>query len=249
VATRKDTAHDVELVQELNSIFDHISEWVGGHPREVLISIALVLISAAAVGFGLEWRKRGAEAAEAAVSQAWGDYEKAMGARPGEEVVEPANPEVGKKARTESAAKLLAAAQEHNHSAAAVNARLLAAALLEANGDAKAAFEARKLAAAEAPARSGVKALAETRYAVALEASGDVKGAAGAFERAAAIDVPGQVLALADAARCYLALGDTQRAGELYARAQKLDIDAVPAYIREPLNVLVPPAPLATKLQ
>ena len=70
--------------------------------------------------------------------------------------------------------EVLAAAQEHNASAAAVSARLMAAALLEANGDAKAAFEARKLAAAEAPSRSGVKALAETRYAVALEASGDL---------------------------------------------------------------------------
>ncbi len=103
-----------------------------------------------------------------------------------------------------------------------MNGRLLAASLLEANGDAKAAFEARKLAASEAP-RSGVKALAESRYAVALEASGDVKGAAEGFERAAAIDTPGQVLALADAARCYAALGDTKRAGELYARAPKLD--------------------------
>lgn len=249
MATRKDTAPDVELVQELNSIFDQISDWVGAHPREVLVSITLLLLTAAGVGFGLEWRKRSAQAAEAAVSQAWGDYERAMGAQPGDPIAEPANLEVGKKARTDAAAKLLAAAQEHNGSAAAVNGRLLAASLLEANGDAKAAFEARKLAASEAPGRSGMKALAESRYAVALEASGDVKGAAEAFERAAAIDSPGQVLALADAARCYAALGDTKRAGELYARAQKLDLDVVPGYLREPLSVLAPAAPLTAKPQ
>lgn len=238
MATRKDTVPDVELVQEINSIFDRLSDWVGAHPREVLATIAVLLISAAAVGFGIEWRKRSAQAAEASVSTAWTEYEQAMGARPGDEIAEPANPEVGKKARAESAERLLVAAQEHNGSAAAVNGRLLAANLLEANGDATGAFEARKLAASEAPSGSAVKALAESRYAVALEESGDAKGAAAAYERAASIDSPGQVLALADAARCYASLGDTLRARALYARAESLGVEPVPAYIQGILSAL-----------
>jgi tetratricopeptide (TPR) repeat protein len=162
-----------------------------------------------------------------------------MGAPPGARTVpEPANPELGRKTREEFAGKLLAAAQQHDGSAAAALGRLQAAELLEQNGDAAGAFAARELAAKSAPRSSGIATIALSRYAVALESKGDLAGAADAFAEAAEIDSPGQVLALADAARCFAQLGKRERALELYARAEKLGASEIPAHIQQRLTEL-----------
>lgn len=229
-------AHETELVDEIDSIFDRAAAWAGSHPRAVVAAIAAVLIAAAAVGLGREYRTRSAARAEAETAAVYDAYLAAMGATPGnDEVPEPANPEVGRKARAEYSAKLLDAAKAHGGTPAAANARLLAAKLLDQSGEADAALAARKLAAEDAPPRSPVAAIAWTRYAVALESKDDLKGAAEAFVRAGEIASPGQALALGDAARCFALLGENEKALGLFARAEELGADVLPLHVRQRL--------------
>ena len=245
MATRKQ-AHEADLAVEVDTIFDRGASWIGNHPREVLIAFAALLVIAGGIGIARESQSRAASAAEAQISSVYDAYLVAMGATPGaNDVPEPANPELGKNARSEYAAKLLEAANAHDDSAAAVGGRLQAAKMLEANGDAAGAFEARKLAATHAPAGSPVAALALVRHAVALETKGDLKPAAEAFERAGEIDSPARVLALADAARIRAALGESARALELFAQAEKLGIEAVPAHVKQRLIELRSSQPAA----
>jgi tetratricopeptide (TPR) repeat protein len=235
VATRRG-APDNELVEEIDSIFDRGAAWVGSHPQHMLIAIGVLLAIAAGVGFAGERRGRSAARAEAATAPVYDAYLKAMGAQPGDgEAPEPANPELGKKTRAEYAAKLLAAAQQHPGTAAATTTRLLAAKLLEQNEDAAGAEAARKLAAENAPQGTPLSAIAWSRWAVALENKGDVKAAAQAFEKAAEVESPGQVLALGDAARCYALLGENAKALALFARAEKLGAEVLPLHVRQRL--------------
>jgi tetratricopeptide (TPR) repeat protein len=236
VATRNNPSPPGELVQELDSVFERGAHWVGHHPQVVLLAIGALLLLAAGVGAVRSMQERSAHAAEAEVAGVYDAYLAAMGAAPGaRDVPEPANPEIGRKTREEFAAKLLAAAANHDDSPAAALGRLQAADLLEKNGDAAGALAARKLAADSAPRRGGVGAIALSRYAVALEATGDIAGAAEAFAEAGAIESPGRVLALADAARCYAQLGKDDRALELFAKAEELGSEDIPEHVRQRL--------------
>jgi hypothetical protein len=239
VATRNNSHAPGELVQELDSIFDRGAHWVSERPFIALAAIGAVLLGAAIAGGLISLRERAMHAAEAEISGVYDAYLAAMGAPPGaREVPEPANPEIGRKTREEFAAKLLAAAGNHDDSAAAALARLQAADLLEQNGQADAAFSARELAANSAPSGSGVAAIALSRYAVALETKGNLEGAAAAFEDAGGIRSPGRVLALADAARCHALAGNTTRALELFAQAEKLGAEEIPQHVRQRLAEL-----------
>jgi len=236
VATRNNSNPPGELVQELDSVFERGAHWVGQHPQIVLAAIGAVLVAAAIAGGVHSMRESAAHAAEAEVAGVYDAYLAAMGAPAGaREVPEPANPEVGRRTREEFAAKLLAAAKGHDDTAAAALGRLQAADLLEQNGDADGAFAARELAARSAPSDSGVAAIALSRYAVALEAKGDLERAAEAFADAGEIQSPARALALADAARCYAQAGNTKRALELFARAEKLGADEIPMHVRQRL--------------
>lgn len=238
MATRNDATPPAELVQELDSVFERGAHWVGDHPQIVLLALGGLLALAAAIGGVHSLRERSAHAAEAEVAEAYDGYLAAMGAQPGSRVVpEPANPEIGRQAREEFAAKLLAAAKNHDDSAAAVVARIQAADMLERNGDAEGAFAARELAAKAAPS-TGAGALAWTRYGVALEAKGKLEEAAEAFEKAGEIDSPGRALALADAARCFAQLGQRERALALFERAEKAGKDEIPDHVRQRLIAL-----------
>jgi hypothetical protein len=235
-----------ELVEELDSVFERAAHWVGRRPQVAIAAIGGVLLAGALAGGWATLRERRAHAAEAEIAGAWDAYLAAMGASAGaRDVPEPANPELGRKTREEFAAKLLAAAANHDASAAAALGRLQAADLLEQNGDAEGAFAARELAAKAAPRGSAVRAVALSRYAVALETKGNLEGAAEAFAEAAEIESPGQVLALADAARCLAQLGQRERALALYARAEKLGTDAIPVHVKQRLNELRAAGPSA----
>jgi tetratricopeptide (TPR) repeat protein len=239
VAIRNNPSEPGVLVQELDSVFERAAQWIGERPQIALAVIVAILAAAALAGGLHSWRQSRSHAAEAAVAGVWDAYLAAMGAEPGaRDVPEPANPELARKTRAEFATKLLAAASEHDASAAAALGRLQAAELLEKNGDAAGAFAARELAAKSAPRSSGVAAVALSRYAVALEAKGDVAGAAQAFEEAAEIETPGRVLALADAARCYAQLGKREQALRLFAEAEALAADQIPEHVKQRLTEL-----------
>ncbi|HEU4431469.1 MAG TPA: hypothetical protein VFT98_22100 [Myxococcota bacterium] len=244
MARRDHSLPHAELVENIDSVFERVAAWVAGHPQLVLIGLGALIAIAAAAGVATAVRGRGEQAAQAAVAAIHDDYLAAMGATPGAlDVPEPANPEIGESARSEFSAKLLAAAEAHDHSVAAVSARLEAAEMLEKNGDAEAAFAARKLAAERASRGAGASAIALSRYAVALEVKGDLEGAAKAFEKAAEIESPAQALALADAARCQALLGNRDAALALYARAEKLGVDDVPVHVKQRLTELRASAP------
>jgi len=236
VARRNHSLPEAELVENIDSVFERAAAWVAGHPQLVLIALGALIAIAAAAGLTTALRGRGEQAAQAEVTAVHDAYLAAMGAPPGAgEVPEPANPEVGRAARSEFAGKLLATADAHGDSVAAVSARLEAAEMLEKNGDAKGAFAARKLAAEQAPRDAGASAIALARYAVALEVDGDLEGAAKAFENAGEIESPAQALALADAARCQALLGNRDAALALYARAEKIGVDEVPVHVKQRL--------------
>jgi len=247
VARRDHSLPHAELVENIDSVFERIAAWVAGHPQLVLIGLGALIAIAAAAGVASALRGRGEQAAQAEVATIHDAYLTAMGATPGtNDVPEPANPEVGRSARSEFATKLLAAAEAHDDSVAAVSARLEAADMLEKNGDADGAFAARELAAERAPSRAGASAIALARYGVALEVKGDLEGAAKAFEKAGEIESPAQALALADAARCQAQLGHREAALALYARAEKIGVDDVPVHVKQRLTELrasAPPAP------
>ncbi len=244
MATHNHPTPPAELVQELDSVFERGAAWVGAHPQIVLVVIGALLAAAAAIGGLGSLRTSRAKAAEAEISGVYDAYLAAMGASPGaREVPEPANVEIGRKTRAEFSAKLLAAAKNHDESAAAVAGRLQAAELLENVGDADGAFKARELAAKHGPSGSGATAIALARYAVALEAKGNLTEAAQALEESGEIDSPARALALADAARCYALAGDSKRALELYARAEEIGVDEVPIHVRQRLIELRGPTP------
>ncbi len=236
MATRNQSNPPAELVQELDSVFERGAAWIGAHPQIVLVVLAAILAGAAVVGGLSSKRDRTAKAAEAEIAGVYDAYLAAMGATPGaREVPELANVALGRKTREEFATKLLAAAANHDDSAAAVAGRLQAADLLDQNADLEGAFAARELAAQHGPKGSGATAIALSRYAVALESKGNLEGAAEALEKAGEIDSPGQALALADAARCYALAGDKERALALYARAEKIGVEEVPIHVRQRL--------------
>jgi tetratricopeptide (TPR) repeat protein len=244
VARRDHSLPPAELVENIDTVFERIAAWVAGHPQLVLIALGTLIAIAAAAGIATALSGRDEKAAQAAVTAVHESYLAAMGAAPGaSEAPEPANPEVGRAARSEFADKLLAAAKAHDGSVAAVSARLEAAELLEKNGDAEGAFAARKLAAEQAPPGVGASAIALARYAVALEVEGDLAAAAEAFEKAGEIESPAQALALADAARCHALLGNREAALRLYARAEKIGVEEVPVHVKQRLTELRASAP------
>lgn len=235
MATRRGAPNN-ELVEEIDSIFDRGAAWVGSHPQYVLIAFGALLALAAGIGFAREQRAGSTARAEAATAGVYDAYLLAMGAQRGDrEAPEPANPELARRTRAEYAAKLLEAAAEYPGTPAATNTRLLAAGLLEQSENAAGAEAARKLAAEDAPQGTPVAAIAWSRWAVVLENKGDLPAAAEAFEKAAEIESPGQVLALGDAARCYAQLGEDAKALALFERAEKLGAEVLPLHVRQRL--------------
>ncbi len=152
---------------------------------------------------------------------------------------EPANPEVAQKLKEEYLAKFLEAADEYSNSIAGVQALLEAASIkAELEGPTQAMELLRK---AKAAARgTDLAALASMRIAGALELSDDFAGAAQEYEEAANHeDFPGRLPAMVEAARCYAAAGDDQRASALFARLESEAPDfAMPPHVRNQLSAL-----------
>ena len=221
MASRSDSRQATEALHEIESVFDRTAEVVADNPRTVLSAIALILLSAAAAGLWTTHSRHRAEEAAQAVAEIQADFLAAMGAPAGAIVApEPANPQIARDARKSHAARFLAAADRYDGTAAAVQARLQAGALLAAIGDGKGALAAWRAAATRAPHHSQLEALAWMRLAEGLDAQGDSKGAAKAWETAGNLKQPVAALALAQAARCWADAGDPTRALAVFGRAE-----------------------------
>jgi tetratricopeptide (TPR) repeat protein len=109
-----------------------------------------------------------------------------------------------------------------------------AAALQDQSGDPEAALETWRRAASEAKDESALKGLALVRLARALESRSRWEEAALAHQEAGGIEeMPTRILALADAARCFVEAGEVERALAVFERIETEAPDtALPAHTR-----------------
>lgn len=237
---KNESAPADETLQEIESVFDRIANWVSSNPAIFLGCVAGVLVLAAAVGFGSRHAEHRAEQAAAAVSELQRDYFRSSGSAVGVFAeTTPANPEVAKQLKDEYLAKFLAAADEYSGSVAGIQALLEAATIkAELEGPAEAMELLRKAKAAASG--SDLASLASMRIAGALELTDDLEGAAREYEEAANSDTfPGRLQALVEAARCYADAGDEQRAIALFARLESEAPDfAMRPHVRSRLQAL-----------
>lgn len=212
MARRKsDSRQATETLEEIESVFSRMADWVSEHPRRFLLGLFAVLAAAALAGGVQSARTQRSTAAATDIGAIQAAFLAQMGANPGNPTfVEPANAESAREIRRDHAAQLLEAAARHEGSAAAAAARLEAGALLAEAGDGEAAAEAWRAAAQNAPKRSAVAATAWNRLAAA---ESDAAEASRLYEQAARVKrYPLARLALAQAARSAAEAGNPSRA-------------------------------------
>ena len=218
---RKNANPTANTLSELEATGDRLAEWASRNAALILGVVAGILVLAAGVGFWVQHGASQRDAAADALARATSEYRRAMGADPsGGAVPEPANAALAERTRTEFAARFETLGQEYAGTTAGAIAMLEAGELNLDLGQLEEA--AANFAAARDGARgSAIGALASTRLAGLAEARGDMKAAAQAFEAAAAIPAyPLRGAALADAARCWAAAGEPERAMAAFQRLE-----------------------------
>ena len=214
---------------------------MGENPAAFLLIVAGILALTGAVGLARWWGERGELRASEAVAEVREGFLQAMGAPPGAgSFTEPANAETARKAREEFAASFAKVAEAHPGTAGAVEAWLETGNLQEQLGQEDAAIEAWKRAVAEAPAASPIRGLALERLATGYESKGAFAEAGAAHEQAAGIAAfPLRHYAMADAARCFAAAGERDRAVALADRVLSEAPDLpLPDHVRSRLDEL-----------
>lgn len=236
-----------ETLAEIQSLADHLAEWLRAHwVIAVGVLLAVLAIAGATAGYHA-WRDRRELEAASAVATADREFLAAMGAQPGSSVFEePANPETGKKARREAADRLLEVARQHAGTMAALHGKIEAATLLMQAGNGDKAVELWREVLASGEAGPELAALVEVRIAQADEAAGRWSDAAKAYLDAGEQRAyPLWTWALADAARCLVEAGDRDHAvriaERLHAEAPTADLPPHLAALLEDLRTA--PAP------
>lgn len=211
-----------DTLEQLQSLGDRLMHWVAANPVVVLGTAAIVLVVAASIGGVRAWRDSTAEQASAAIAALHSEYVVAMGGEATDlDAPEPANPETGRRVRTEYVERFASSAREYAGTPAQALAALEASTIYESLGAPDQAREIVQQAVDGLPADSPVRAVAQRRIAALREGTGDYAGAAQAH--LAAADTPGYPLrldALGDAARCQAEAGNTSEALALFARIQ-----------------------------
>lgn len=218
---RKQPNRTAETLREIEETGDRVASWAAEHAALILGSIAAVLILAAAVGLYLQHSSSSQDAAADALALANSQYRQAMGADPaGGSIPEPANPELAERTRAEFAARYSEIARRHPGTPTSALAWLDAGQIQAELGQTE---EARKSfeAARSASGKRAIGALASIRLAGLAEDRGESAAAARAFEAAAAVNAyPLRAAALADAARCWVAAGESDRALAAFQRLE-----------------------------
>jgi len=218
---RKKSNPTAESLREIEASGDRLTEWASHNAALILGSIAAILVLAAGVGL---WMQHGANArdrAADALARAASDYRRAMGADPGGgPIAEPANAELAERTRSEFAVRFEAVGREHAGTASGAIAMLEAGGLQMQLGELEAA-EASFESARDSVGDSAIGALAAVRLAGLSESRGDMATAAEAYEAASRIEeYPLRAEALAEAARCWAAAEQTDRALAAYQRLE-----------------------------
>ncbi len=219
---RNRSSATVDTLEEITSQTERLGAWVAAHAVLLGVLLAVVLAGTGSVAVYRSWSAGKDAEASNALAEVRDAYLAAMGAGPGAiEIPELANPETAGRVREEFVGRFRGVAQEYDGSVPGALAWLEVGDLLEASGDAQAAREAWTSGVESLPAGSALRGPLLGRVAFQLEAEERWQEAAEAHERAAALDgFPLRHWALADAARCYDAAGDTARALELMERIE-----------------------------
>jgi tetratricopeptide (TPR) repeat protein len=221
VAKKKETNRTAETLAEMEATGDRLADWASHNAALILGAIAGILVIAAGVGFWMQHGSNERDAAANALAVTTSQFRQAMGADPaGGPIPEPANASLAAKTRREFATAFEAVGRDHSGTTAGAIAQLEAGGLYLALGEPETAAE-RFQSARAAAGRTAIGALAAVRVAGLAESQGDLRAAAEAFEAAAGIVAyPLRASALAEAARCWAAAGDTEKALSLYRRFQ-----------------------------
>ena len=190
-----------------------------------MISGVLVVVLCAFGGWDLyHSSSQGREdAASNALDQTRTDYLFAFGAQPGTlEEPELANPALADAIREKYVAEFEAVAEEHAGTVAGSLALFEAAELLNRLGQPEQAEEIWRQALSSASGNPGLYGILQQRVAQAHEARQAWAEAAAAHQEAGRTQgYPLRQWALVDAARCYAAAGEPERALELYEEVER----------------------------
>ncbi len=213
------------VIEEIESIAERGAQWVRDHLPLTIATLVVVIGTAAAISALAAREARDAETASDALDQVTADFRQAMGADPDALTVpELANPDAAAEIRSEFSEQFGAIAEEYAGTVAAALARLEQGNLAAAGGESNAAIEIWKGAFADLDGNPNFQAIVEQRIGLAHEDEARWLEAAESYTRAGAVEgYPLRHWALADAARCLLQAGETQRAREM---ALKLAADA-----------------------
>jgi len=228
---RKERNPAAETLRDLEASGDRIADWASQHALVILAVVVGILVIAAGGGLWVQHRSSQRDAAADALALASSDYRLAMGGDPaGGAIPEPANPDLALQTRAEYAARFEQVGREFRGTAAGSLAWLEAgnlAAEIGRSEEAVAHFEKARVSAADHPE---IASLAWMRLADMAEARGDWTAAAEAFEAAAAAEkFPLQATALSEAARCWAAAGEPEKALSAFQRLESEFPDFLPA--------------------
>jgi tetratricopeptide (TPR) repeat protein len=221
--SQRDQGAAAEMLGELESAGDRLSEWLQKNLIPVAGAIAALLVISGAGAWWISSRRGAEQDASAALAQTRADYLSAMGASPGAiEVPELANPAAAAQIRSEYEQRYAEVESKHEGTVAGALAAIERATLLAAGGQSDEAIAVLEHALAEAPDRGGVKGIVAQRLAQRFEAAGRWADAADRHEAASQLeDYPLRHWALADAARSRVMAGDTAAARALYERLER----------------------------
>jgi hypothetical protein len=242
VAQRTSHSGATDALEQLDTRFERLADWVSAHRLAVGVAVAAVLVA----GGAWELVRTSAERREAAASDELDRVQTsfliAMGAEPGAlDVPKLANPEAEKRIRAEYADQYRAVAEAHPGSVAAALAWLEVAGLLDPKQDPEGVLGALQKSLAEQSGNQRLAGLVHQRIAQLEESRGDLAAAAAEHEAAGALpDFPLRFLALADAARCYAQAGQPEKALPLLERVESEGAAqyTLPAHLRSLLREL-----------
>lgn len=237
---KKDPNTAAATLAELEATGDRVAEWASANAVMILGVIAAVLVLAAGVGLYVQHGSEARDEAANALALATSQYRQAMGADPaGGPIPEPANPELAEKTRAQFVERFSDVGRKYAGTSAGALAWLEAGHLQYQQGrfeEAAKSFETARSAAG----RTAIAALASTRLAGLAEDQGDAVKAAEAFESAADVTAyPLRASALADAARCWVDAGQTERALAAFQRLENEFPDQlIPPYVQSLIDEL-----------
>ncbi len=196
-------------------------EWANSHGREIVIGIAIFLVTGGAIAGVWEWQTRSRLAAQTELAAIEARFARAMGATSDEAFIsEPANADQARKAREQAVIEFDAFIAERGSSDAAQIARLRAAELETGLGNLAAADKRLEALAASLAADDARRAVALRLRGFVLDQSGDPLAAAEAYEAGARIEAyRANVLLWIEAGDCFSRAGAPARAIGAYQQA------------------------------